>query len=231
MKRIRFEDYFDEISDVLTIFVVCVPISFFIGWIIYGISRRVLRALEKPSPDHLYWRIMLVLGAILVALLLVYFFYCLFCFILELLRRTAIRRKCKTCGHDWDALLHCRRCEEVKLHDHEWDGCRCSLCGEVRNEGHNWDGCRCTLCGEIRSEGHIWNGCKCVRCGTTRDEGHDWIEYTCPNCDGSGFVTPVGTSYSYGDPGYGYPDYQEPCQSHHPSEYECRICGRRTSNP
>lgn len=210
MKRIRFEDYFDETSDVLAIFVVCVPISFFIGWIIYGISRRVLRALEKPSPDHLYWRIMLVLGVILVAFLLVYFFYCLFCFIKELLRHAAIRRKCKTYGHDWDALLHCRRCDEVQPHE------------------HNWDGCCCTLCGEIRSEGHIWNGCKCVRCGTTRDEGHDWIELTCPNCDGSENVQPEGTSYSYGDPGYGYPDYQDPYRSEYKVKYECRICGKRT---
>lgn len=208
MKRIRFEDYFDETSDVLAIFVVCVPISFFIGWIIYGISRRVLRALEKPSPDHLYWRIMLVLGVILVAFLLVYFFYCLFCFIKELLRHAAIRRKCKTYGHDWDALLHCRRCEEVKLHDHEWDGCRCSLCGEVRYERHNWNGCKCSICGEVRSE------------------GHDWKIETCPSCGGSGVVTRFPDSaVAYRE--YSWDEREEPCGCAHPVERVCQICGKR----
>ena len=184
-----------------------------IAFFFYVLGGAILDRRLYFSTHHILWWILLGLYALVFAAALVYAAVKGIEALADEIRILRDRRHCKKYGHDWNERLHCRRCGDVQPHEHIWDGCRC------------------TLCGEIRSEGHIWNGCKCVRCGTTRDEGHDWIEYTCPNCDGSGFVTPEGTSYSYGDPGYGYPDYQEPCQSHHPTEYECRICGRRTSNP
>ncbi|HWP21364.1 MAG TPA: hypothetical protein VN417_01385 [Candidatus Cryosericum sp.] len=180
-----------------------------IAFVIYALAGAILNQRLYFSTHHMLWWILLGLYALVLAATLV------FCAVkgmealVETIQALRNRRLCRKHGHDWDSLLHCRRCGEIQPHE------------------HNWDGCRCTLCGEIRSEGHVWNGCKCVRCGTTRDEGHDWIELACPNCDGSGYVRPEGTSYSYGDPGYGNPDYQEPCESHHPTEYACRICGKQ----
>ena len=208
MKRIRFDDYFGEMIDALITFAICVPFAFFGGWIIYGITRNILRALEKPSPDHLFWWIMFVLGAILAALVLVYFFCCLFRLMKELFRRAHIRRQCKSKGHDWDERLYCRRCEEVKPHEHEWNGCRCTLCGEVRSEGHSWNGCKCCICGELRSEGHEWK-----------------IE-ACPNCGGSGTVTRfVSSAVAYQE--YSWDEREEPCGCAHPIERVCQICGKR----
>ncbi|MEN6595054.1 MAG: phage holin family protein [Clostridiaceae bacterium] len=178
-----------------------------VAFLFYGLGGAILDKRLYFSTHHILWWILLGLYALVFAVALVFAAVKGIEALSEEIRTLRNRYLCKKRGHDWDDLLHCRRCGEVQPHEHEWDGCRC------------------TLCGEIRSEGHVWNGCKCVRCGTIRDEGHDWIEHTCQNCDGSGFVHPEGTSYSYGDPGYGDPDYQEPCSCHHPTEYACRICG------
>jgi hypothetical protein len=159
MKRIRLDQYFGEMIDVLMVSVFCVPFAFLAGWIIYGITWRILRAIEKPKPDHLYWWIMLGFGALLIGFLLVRFFWCSFNFVEEYLRRAAIQRQCKTEGHDWDDRLHCRRCGEIQPHKHNWGGCRCTLCGEFRAEARNWNGCRCRYCEKAQDEGHDWNGC------------------------------------------------------------------------
>ncbi|HWP21363.1 MAG TPA: hypothetical protein VN417_01380 [Candidatus Cryosericum sp.] len=208
MKRIDYDYYFGEAAETLIFSAFGIPFAFFTGWIIYGITWRILRALEKPYPDHLFWWIMLGLGALLVGFLLVRFLWCFFNFIKELFRRAHIRRQCRTKGHDWDNLLHCRRCEEVKPHTHKWDGCRCTLCGEVRNEEHDW------------------SGCKCVRCGMKRDEGHDWKIEACPNCGGSGYVTrSVSSAVAYQE--YSWGDYEERCGCEHPLERVCMVCGKR----
>lgn len=226
MKRIHPEDYFDEMTEVLKICVVCVPYAFFAGWIIYGITWRILRAFEKPNPDHLYWWIMLVFGVLIVGFIIVNLFICLINLLAAIFRRAAILRECKTKGHDWDSLLHCRRCGKVQPHEHNWDGCRCTLCGEVRNEGHDWNGCKCIRCGTKRDEGHDWNGCKCVRCGTKRNERHDWKIEACPNCGGSGYVTrTVSSAVAYQE--YSWDDYEEPCGCEHPLERVCTVCGKR----
>jgi len=200
MARIEFDDYFCYIPDVLNLSAFLAYCSFLIGWIVYGITWRILRALGKPSPGHLYWRIMLVLGILIAAFIVIAFSYCLSLLIKELVRRAVAYHRCRTRGHDWDERLHCRRCEEVMPHAHEWDGCRCTFCGERRDAEHDWNGCTCRVCGSVRSEEHEWK-----------------IE-ACYNCDGTGHVTRYG---DWGD------EYEEPCGCVHPLERVCVLCGRR----
>ena len=181
-----------------------------IAFFFYALGGAILDQRLYFSTHHVLWWILLGLYALAFAAALVFAVIKGVAALAVEIRTSRNHRRCKKRDHDWDEWLHCRRCGAVKPHEHIWDDCRC------------------TICGELRSEGHFWNGCKCVRCGTTRDEGHDWIELTCTNCDGSENVQPEGTSYSYGDPGYGYPDYQDPYRSEYKVKYECRICGKRT---
>ena len=93
-----------------------------------------------------------------------------------------------------------------------------------RIKGHEWDGCKCRRCGETRDAEHGWDGCKCRHCGEIRDEGHQWVVEVCEQCSGTGYA---GHSLSYGDPGYGDPDYQgDPCDCRKPRRTYCTICGR-----
>lgn len=94
-------------------------------------------------------------------------------------------------------------------------------------KGHVWAGYRCSRCNAVKQHEHAWDGCRCTLCGEFRDEGHRWIEHDCPRCNGTGYVLPE----CYASPGYGDPDYREPCGCDHPVEYECIVCGKRTYRP
>lgn len=185
MKRIRFDDYFSEMTDTFMFCACGVPCAFFAGMIIYGITWRILRAAGKSYPDHLFWWIMLGFGALFVIFILVMFFCCFYNFLKAIILDASARRQCKAKGHDWDELLHCRRCGEVKPHEHMWGGCRCMLCGEQRDEGHAWITEVCPTCG---GSGHVtryddWGndyeepcGCAhpvervCIVCGKREDD-------------------------------------------------------------
>ena len=93
-----------------------------------------------------------------------------------------------------------------------------------RIKGHEWDGCKCRRCGETRDAEHGWDGCKCRHCGEIRDEGHQWVVEVYEQCGGTGYA---GHSLSYGDPGYGDPDYQgDLCDCGKPRRTYCTVCGR-----
>lgn len=94
-------------------------------------------------------------------------------------------------------------------------------------KGHVWAGDRCSRCDAAKPHEHAWDGCRCTLCGEFRDEGHRWIAHDCPRCSGTGYVLPE----CYASPGYGGPDYREPCGCEHPVEYECSACGKRTYHP
>ena len=93
--------------------------------------------------------------------------------------------------------------------------------------GHVWAGYHCSRCDAVKPHEHVWDGCRCTLCGEFRDEGHDWIEHVCPRCNGTGYVLPE----CYASPGYGEPDYREPCGCEHPVEYECMVCGKHAFHP
>ena len=141
----------------------------------------------------------------------------------EYLERRRILRTCRIKGHEWDGCK-CRRCGEIRDAEHDWDGCKCRSRWKTRDEGHGWDICVCRHCGKKRNVAHDWNGCKCRHCGEIRDEGHQWVVEVCEQCSGTGYA---GHSLSYGDPGYGDPDYQgDPCDCRKPRRTYCTICGR-----